>query len=244
MKLCDDLRAVMTHRRPGRRSLAVLLLLLVGLAGCSEEASENAPATTTSGQPASTASLSELTPESLPALAVGPDDLPVGFVLLQEGYVEAGEPIESLFRRSFDPGDVELGSSTLIGLVSDVALFPSSQAAEDALQRILDGLSSEVAEANFATILEAYTGVEPTDLNGQTLGSPVTADGAVAARAVFDAPAGRAEALLYVVRIGPLHANLFLVGQPGRVELEDGAQLIQAVTDRMRRALGASEPAA
>jgi hypothetical protein len=132
----------------------------------------------------------------------------------------------------------------LIGLVSDVALFPSSQAAEDGLQGILDGLSSEVGKANFATILEAYTGVEPTDLNGQTLSSPVTADGAVAARAFFDSPAGRGEALLYVVRVGPLHANLFLVGQPGRVELEDGAQLIQAVTDRMRGALDASEPAA
>lgn len=243
--MCDDSRAVTLRRNPGRSSVAVLVVSLASLAGCSDGTPESGPATTSPAPPAVTsASGPSLTAESLPELAVGAGDLPAGFSVLQEGYVEAGEPIEALFRRSFDPGDAELGSSVLVGLVTDVALFPSSQAAEEALATILDGLSSEVAEANFATIMEAYTGVVPTDLNGQTLNSPVVADGAVAARAFFDSPAGRGEALLYVVRVGRLHADLFLVGEPGRVELEDGAALIAAVTDRIQAAVAAAGPAA
>jgi hypothetical protein len=234
----------MSQRRSVPLSLAVLVLAVSSVA-CSEDGgTRNAPAATSVATPATTAPAEELSVESLPALAVRPEDLPAGFSLAQEGYVDAGAPIVSLFRRSFDPGGARLGASELVGLVSDVAIFPTPQAAEAALQQVFTDLTSEAAEANFATILQVYTGIEPIDLDGQTLAAPGIGDGAIAARAFFDSPDGRGEALLHVIRVGPLHANLFLVGQAGRVELEDGARLIAAVAARMEAAVAAAGPAA
>jgi hypothetical protein len=219
-------------------------LVLVGLlaAGCRGETVESAePTTSTAATTAPTTTVAELTIDSLPSLALSTADLPEGFSVRQEGYVEAGEPVEAVYRRAFDPGDTVLGSSVLADLVSDIALFQSSREASRAFDGILAGLGGEQVEQIFSSIVRSYTGIEPENFNGQTLASPTIADGAVVARAFFDTPVGRAEALLYVIRAGRLHANLFLISAPGKVELEDAAVLAATVTGRMEAAVRAGE---
>jgi hypothetical protein len=226
------------------RLLATLAVAAVLAAGCSGGKSSPAASATTAAESSTPPATHTITPESLPSLGVSADDLPQGFSVRREGYVEAGEPIVAVYRRAFDPGQATLGSSVLADLVSDVALFPSSEQADRALGQIVESLTGARVEQTFASILRAYTGIEATDLNGQTLVSPVVGDGAVAARAFFDSPVGRAEALLFVVRVGPLHLNVFLVGERGKVELEDGARVTAKATERLQAAVAATEPEA
>jgi hypothetical protein len=229
-----------TRGRNPARPISILALAVMLAAGCSGGGPPAEPATT-QAETATSSAAAAITPDSLPSLGVSTDDLPAGFSVRREGYVEAGAPVVAVYRRAFDPGDAKLGSSVLADLVSDVALLPSSEQADRALNQIFASLTGDQAEQTFASILRSYTGIEPTDLNGETLASPVVGDGAVVARAFFDSPVGRAEVLLFVVRVGPLHANLFLVGEPGKVELEDGSRVMAAVTERMQAAVAATE---
>jgi hypothetical protein len=235
----------MRRRCNGARPLLALALAALA-AACSGSGGGVSPAPSpapVASTPSETEAV-ELTRVALPWLALVPADLPEGFFVRREGFVEAGEPIEAVYRRAFDPGGALLGRSVLADLVSDVVLFGSSEEADAALAEILDGLSGEQTKQYFATILRSYTGIVPEDLNGQTLASPVVADGAVVAQATFGTPVGGAEALLFIVRIGRLHANLFLIGPPGQVELEDGAALAAIVIERMRVAVAAAGPEA
>jgi hypothetical protein len=237
----------MACRRNGHRllvlALALTLFLLTACSGGSAEADGTATGAEAAA-PATGAAAEEITAASLPELGVLPGDLPEGFSVRHEGYVEADQPVEAVYRRALDPSDTRLGSSELADLVSDVALFASSAVAEEAIDTIFHGLTSAAVEPFFSGIVRAYTGIDVEDLNGQTLASPVVGDGTVVGRAFFDSPAGRAEALLFVIRVGPLHANLFLIGRPGRVEFQDAARLASVVAARMEAAVAAAPPEA
>ncbi len=234
----------MTRACNPARLLTILALAGALAAGCGGGESRPAEGATTAVQSATAPGAQAITAESLPSLGVSGDDLPAGFSVRREGYVEAGEPIVAVYRRAFDPGKATLGSSALADFVSDVVLFPSSEEADRALGQILDSLTGDQVEQTFSSILRVYTGIEAVDLNGQTLVSPVVGDGAVAARAFFDSPVGRAEALLFVVRVGPLHLNVFVVAEPGKVELDDAARVTAAATERLQAAVAATEPEA
>lgn len=201
------------------------------LAGCGSSEEEPAPAVTAPAPAAPSAA-------QLPELAVGLADLPEGFSIGREGVVPASGPVVNAYRRAFDPGDARLGTSALVELASDVALFESPEAAEAALASILAGLLGENVEETFASLVNAYVGIEATNLAGQTLATQTLGDSAVVSSATFDTDAGRAEAVFLVVLVGSLHHALFLLGPAGSVHVEDATDLAEAVVPRMRAAAG------
>jgi hypothetical protein len=213
-----------------------LLLCVLLLAGCgeSDEPAATAPAVTT---PTTSEAHGGLTPEQLPDLALSVDDLPAGFTMRREGEVPAASPIVAGFRRAFDPGDTRLGESLVADLTSDVALFGSSDEAAAALAGILSSLVGETVDSAFAEVIRDATGIEATNLQGQTLASETLGDGAVVASATFDTDAGRAEAVLVIVRVGPLHQAVFVIGPAGDVRVDDAVELAEAVIPRLRGAV-------
>jgi hypothetical protein len=227
-------------RRPDRcrRLLAAALAALV-LPGCGSGAE---PAGTTAALPA-TIQAPTLTRDDLPGLVLRLADLPEGFSVREESFVETRGRVQAAFRRVFDPGNARLGGSSLAVVFSDVGLFDTPDRAKAALSAVAAGLVSARVEENFADLVHAYTGIRPANLSGRTLESPTVGDGAVVADALFDTEAGRVEALLLVVRVGRLHGNLFLIGLPGEVRIEDAAPLMSVVVGRLEAAAG-REPAA
>jgi len=222
-----------------RTALALLCVVVSALAaGCGEEAGPAAtaapPAATTSGATSETA----LTVNRLPDLALQLSELPAGFSVRREDFVDVSGDVVGEFRRSFDPGDATLGESRLADLSSDVALFRNEQVAGAALATILAALLGDQVEQAFAGIVRAAAGIEATNIEGETLVTRDLGDSAIVARATFDTDAGRAEAVYLVVHVGRLHHALFLIGPAGSVSLVDARALAEAVLPRLEEAAG------
>jgi hypothetical protein len=222
--------------RPTLLALALGLNLLVLVVGCGEEGEPAATAPMPATAPVTTQAPGGLTPEELPDLALDLADLPEGFSVRSEGAVPAVAPIVAGFRRAFDPGEARLGDSLVADVTSDIVLFDSSEQAQAALDSVLAALLVEDVERNFADVIRASAGIEATNLEGQTLVPQGLGDGAVVARATFDSDAGRAEAVLVLVRIGRLQHALFVIGPAGRMQVEDAVELARAVIPRLRTA--------
>jgi hypothetical protein len=220
----------------GVRAAVLMLTLLVLVAGCGEEGE---PAATMPPNPATTPTTpaGAFTAEDLAELAVDLGDLPEGFTVRSEGNVPAVAPIVAGFRRAFDPGEAGLGESLVADVTSDIVLFDSSEQAQAALDSVLAALLVEDVERNFADVIRASAGIEATNLEGQTLVPQGLGDGAVVARATFDTDAGKAEAVLVLVRVGRVQHALFLIGPAGRVQVEDAVELARAVIPRLRSAV-------
>jgi hypothetical protein len=215
--------------------LAIPVALLLAACGSDEEATPP-PAVTTVVTEATASDA--LTPEQLPGLAVALTDLPPGFTVRDEGYVEVAGNVVGDFRRYFDPGDAALGESLLADLSSDVALFSDEEAAQDAIGVVLAALLGDQVEEAFADLVLHAVGIEATDIEGETRVAQDLGESAVVARATFDTTSGRAEAVYVVVLVGRLHHALFLIGAPGSVRVEDAHELTLAVVPRLQQATG------
>jgi hypothetical protein len=219
------------------RAAVLTLTAVVLLVGCgsSDEAAPPPPVVVTIAPPPSGP-----TPEQLPELAVALSDLPASFTVRREGYLDVSGDVVGEFRRYFDPGQAALGESQPADLSSDVALFSSEEAADQAISRILAALLGGQVEAAFADIVLRSVGIEATNVEGQTLATRDLGESSVIARGTFDTSAGRAEAVFVVVRVGRLHHALFLIGTPGEVRVDDARELTRAVIPRLQQASGGS----
>jgi hypothetical protein len=217
------------------RAAVLILTLLALVVGCGED--EEPTATAPAATAEAPAALGGLTPDELGDLALDVGDLPAGFTVRSEGAVPAVAPIVAGFRRAFDPGEAPLGESLVADVTSDIVLFDSSEEAQAALDSVLAALLVDDVERNFADVIRASAGIEATNLDGQTLVPQGLGDGAVVARATFDTEAGRAEAVLVLVRLGKLQHALFLIGPAGRVQVDDAVELTRAVIPRLRSAV-------
>lgn len=223
-----------------RTALALLCLLLaVPVAGCGEESQPAATAAPSAATTPAASAETALTADRLPDLALQLSELPAGFAVRREDFVDVSGDVVGEFRRSFDPGDASLGQSRLADLSSDVALFRSEQVAGAALGTILAALLGDQVEQAFAGIVRAAAGIEATNIEGETLVTRDLGDSAIVARATFDTDAGRAEAVYLVVHVGRLHHALFLIGPAGSVSLVDARTLAEAVLPRLEAATGA-----
>jgi hypothetical protein len=218
-------------------ALALAVSLLLAACGSDEEAAP-APAPPVTTIVTEAPPSADLTPEQLPGLALALTDLPPGFTVRREGYVEASGEVVGDFRRYFDPGTSALGESLLADLSSDVALFSDEEAAQDAIGGILAALLGDQVEAAFADLVLHSVGIEATNIEGETLASRDIGESAVIARATFDTEAGLADAIFVLVLVGRLHHALFLIGPPGDVQLEDAEALARAVVPRLQQATG------
>jgi hypothetical protein len=217
------------------RAAAVVGVLLVGLAAGCASASEQRGTTTTAAVSAPAAP--PLTRESLPAIALGLGDLPSGFSVGQEGYVETGGSVVAAYRRMFEPGSTRLGGSLVAELSSDVALFQSPDAAARGLEGILDALSGDEVKERYGEIIQAMANVEPADLVGETLASPTLGDGTVLAHATFETSAGSTESFLLTVRVAQLHGVVFVLGPRGGLAIEDLTPLVEILVSRLETAV-------
>ena len=220
-------------------TLAALALALSVSAGCGT----GGTAATGSGSTTAAASAQPTTLDAteLPAIALGPSDLPDGFKVAREGPVTPSGTLEAAYRRIFDSGLGTVGKSRVAVLASDVALFKSEQAATASLAGLLDLLTGPKASSEFASIVRVSSGVEPTRIRGgQTLATNDLGDGAVVSSATFATAAGRAEAVFLTTRVGPLHGALFMLGPAGKIDLVDAKRLAQVVVTRMQQAVAAA----
>jgi hypothetical protein len=224
------------------RVLLAAVLAAALAAGCGSDGDEAAeppapPAPPETGPPPATAEAPSVRAEDLPAAALRPADLPQGFPVRREGFIEPAGDVVAAYRRSFSGGEAPLGQSAVADLTSEVALFADPTAAVEGLGVIGLALFGEQVEAAFADLIRSVVGIEAENVAGQTLAIRGLGDGAVAARAEFDSEAGRAAAVYVVVQVGPLHHALLLVGLPGQIRTEDAVDLAREQVPRLEAAL-------
>jgi hypothetical protein len=223
-----------------RLALAAVTLAAVTLAaGCgaaSEAGEEPAPPTTAAVPPAAADEEPTVRPGDLPELAVPPSDLPDGYALRREGFIELGGDVVAAYRRSFSGGEAPLGQSLVADVTSEVALFEDVTGAKEGLGVIGLALFGEQVEAAFADLIRSVVGIEAENVAGRTLAVRGLGDGALVAEAEFDSEAGRTAAAYVVVQVGPLHHAVLLVGVPGQLRTDDAVALARAQVPRLRAA--------
>ena len=225
-----------------RLALAAVTLAAALAAGCgaSEAGEEPPPPTTAAAPPTVPPAAGDEEPavrrEDLPGLAVPPSELPDGFTLRREGFIEPGGDVVAAYRRSFTGGDAPLGRSLVADVTSEVAVFEDVTGAKEGLGVIGLALFGEQVEAAFADLIRSVVGIEAERVAGRTLAVRGLGDAALVAEAEFDSEAGRTAAAYVVVQVGPLHHAILLVGLPGQLRPDDAVALARAQVPKLRAA--------
>jgi hypothetical protein len=171
-------------------------------------------------------------PPSVPdlaAIALGPDDVPAGF-LCDEGRYTRTQPPRITFRRSFCPQGATLGRTRLISLSSQVSVFESEVAAETSLTLTARMMTSADGAKSYASNFAATSGLVATDVRRRQVKLP---RGGVGVLTTFRTEAGRLAGFSALAQLGRGLATLDAIGLADDFDHHDLLPLLQTVERRL-----------
>lgn len=174
-------------------------------------------------------------PEGVPdlaAMALSLDDLPAGVSIDHEGYVEDEDTVAS-YEREFDLGSVRIGTSSFIGMETDIDLYESVAKASATLTAVEAIFTSESGAEFFATTFAEGAGFEATDINLEPASIPHLGDDSFAVHATFGTAFGPFEHFFAFIRVDSTLGTLIFASLGGELNVSDAASLAEALAQRM-----------
>jgi hypothetical protein len=165
----------------------------------------------------------------LGAIALGPGDVPAGF-LCDEGRYTRTQPPRITFRRSFCPQGATVGQTRLLSLSSQVSVFESEVAAEASLTLTVRMMTSADGAMSYAANFAATSGLVATDVRRRQVKLP---GGGVGVLTTFRTEAGRLAGFSALAQRGRGLATLDAIGLAGGFDHNDLVPLLQTVERRL-----------
>jgi hypothetical protein len=165
----------------------------------------------------------------LGAIALGPDDVPAGF-LCDEGRYTRTQPPRITFRRSFCPQGAPVGRTRLLSLSSQVSVFESKLAAETSLTLTARMMTSADGAKTYAANFAATSGLVATDVRRRQVKLP---GGGVGVLTTFRTEVGRLAGFSALAQRGRGLATLDVIGLAGGFDHHDLLPLLQTVERRL-----------
>jgi hypothetical protein len=165
----------------------------------------------------------------LRAIALGPEDVPAGF-LCDEGRYTRTQPPRITFRRSFCPQGATVGHTRLVSLSSQVSVFESEVAAEASLTLTARMMTSADGAKSYAANFAATSGLVATDVRRRQVKLP---GGGVGVLTTFRTEAGRLAGFSALAQRGRGLATLDAIGLAGGFDHHDLLPLLQTVERRL-----------
>ena len=165
----------------------------------------------------------------LGAIALGPDDVPAGF-LCDEGRYTRTQPPRITFRRSFCPQGAAVGQTRLLSLSSQVSVFESDVAAETSLTLTARMMTSADGAKSYAANFAATSGLIATDVRRRQVKLP---GGGVGVLTTFRTEAGRLAGFSALAQSGRGLATLDAIGLADDFDHNDLLPLLQTVERRL-----------
>ena len=165
----------------------------------------------------------------LAAIALGPEDVPAGF-LCDEGRYTRTRPPRITFRRSFCPQGATVGGTRLISLSSQVSVFESEVTAETSLTLTARMMTSADGAKSYASNFAATSGLVATDVRRRQVKLP---GGGVGVLTTFRTEAGRLAGFSALAQRGRGLATLDAIGAAHGFDHRDLLPLLQTVERRL-----------
>lgn len=165
----------------------------------------------------------------LAAIALGPDDLPAGF-LCDEGRYTRTQPPRITFRRSFCAQGAAVGGTRLISLSSQVSVFESEVAAETSLTLTARMMTGADGAKSYAANFAATSGLVASDVRRRQVKLP---GGGVGVLTTFRTEAGRLAGFSALAQRGRGLATLDAIALAGGFDHHDLLPLLQTVERRL-----------
>jgi hypothetical protein len=165
----------------------------------------------------------------LGAIALGPEDVPAGF-LCDEGRYTRTQPPRT-FRRSFCPQGATVGHTRLVSLSSQVSVFESEVAAETSLTLTARMMTSADGAKSYAANFAATSGLVATDVRRRQVKLP--GGGGVGVLTSFRTEAGRLAGFSALAQRGRGLATLDAIGLADGFDHHDLLPLLQTVERRL-----------